>query len=222
VFFGDAVRGHTLSHTFNVRDSRARGFFKLYSIIILMKDKLYLLNMYPFLSKQLQVISKEIQSYAASVFDSEQVQCSQRAQRLISGQAAAPEPRSLNELTAEKHIFAELHSHFAWLLWAGSRYFMETTTVGCVLPDSSNSTAEGGATSNDIFPTAAIKIVDREYLLKNFGAVGLEGFVDDEEDEVFNLRKCKKILRSDFVPACYCALVGIQVSRTTSNCDKKV
>jgi folliculin len=55
VFFGDAIRGHTLSHTFNVRDSQARGFYKLYSIIILMKDKMFLLNMHPFLSKHLQV-----------------------------------------------------------------------------------------------------------------------------------------------------------------------
>lgn len=55
VFFGDATRGHVLSHTFQIKDSKARGFLRLFSIIILMKDKLFLLNVQPYLSNHLEV-----------------------------------------------------------------------------------------------------------------------------------------------------------------------
>lgn len=55
VFFGDAIRGHVLCHTFQIRDSQARGLYRLFSIIILMKDKLFLLNVQPYLSRHLEV-----------------------------------------------------------------------------------------------------------------------------------------------------------------------
>ena len=55
VFFGDATRGHVLSHTFQIRDSKARGFYRLFSITVIMKDKLLLLNIQPFLSDNIQV-----------------------------------------------------------------------------------------------------------------------------------------------------------------------
>lgn len=56
VFFGDASRAHVLSHTFHVSDSQARGFYQQFSIVILMKDKYFLLNIKPFLSQNFQVI----------------------------------------------------------------------------------------------------------------------------------------------------------------------
>lgn len=56
VFFGDSSRGHILSHTFQIRDSKARGFYRLFSIVILMKDKLFLLNVHPFLAENFEVI----------------------------------------------------------------------------------------------------------------------------------------------------------------------
>ena len=49
IFFGDKNRGHVLSHTFFVKDSQARGFQRWYSIIVVMMDKIYLLNSWPFL-----------------------------------------------------------------------------------------------------------------------------------------------------------------------------
>lgn len=54
MFFGDAT-GHMLSHAFEIQDAHARGFKTLYSIIILMKDKMFLLNTQPFLSDYLLV-----------------------------------------------------------------------------------------------------------------------------------------------------------------------
>lgn len=55
VFFGDSTRGHVLSYVFKIQDESARGQRQLYSIIILMKDKMFLLNTEPFLSDYLTV-----------------------------------------------------------------------------------------------------------------------------------------------------------------------
>lgn len=55
VFFGDSTRGNVLSHAFEIQDESARGQRKLYSIIILMKDKMFLLNIEPFLSEYMLV-----------------------------------------------------------------------------------------------------------------------------------------------------------------------
>lgn len=129
VFFGDSS-GHVLSHTFHVADSNARGFFKLFSVTILMKDKTFLLNTEPFLSQHLGNISRQLQDYAKKVYKDDQALGSQRAARLNSGQITSNTARSLMELTGEEHIYAILHSHFAWLLWAGVRYLSESITLG--------------------------------------------------------------------------------------------
>lgn len=47
--------------------------------------------------------------------------------------------------------------------------------------------------------------MDKEgWLLNKYG-------LDSEDDEFYSLRKCKAILRSDFVAVCYCVIVGLQV-----------
>lgn len=75
-------------------------------------------------------ISSELKKYASDLYDREQEIVSERAQRLNSGQPNTSAPRSLSKLTGEKHIFAILHSHFAWVLLWGSRYLTETVTLG--------------------------------------------------------------------------------------------
>lgn len=214
VFFGDASRGHVLSHTFYIRDAEARGFNKMYAIIILMKDKLFLLNIQPFLSQQLTSISTEIQNYAEAIYNNEQKNCSQRSQRL-NGQAVNTCPRSLSHLTGEKNIFGILHSHFASLLWSGARYLTENITLGSpqAPPWLGKETEEG---------FAMVQIDKEEFLLKR---LGFENYMtNDDEDEnhllqqdrdnTLTLRDCKNILGSDFIPACYCVIVGLQVKLT--------
>lgn len=53
LYFGDNERGHVLSHSFTVHDSLARGFQRKYTILILMRDKIHLLNQWPLLIKQI-------------------------------------------------------------------------------------------------------------------------------------------------------------------------
>ncbi|XP_055603266.1 folliculin isoform X2 [Uranotaenia lowii] len=209
VFFGDAHRGHVLSYSFQLMDSQARGFVKQFSIVILMKDKMFLLNIQPFLADCLSKISKELQGYARSVHDEDlKVQGSQRAQRINQGFVNNPSTtRSLMELTGKESIFAYLHSHFSFVLWAGARYLTESITLGSpsVPPWLGRDTEEG----------FAMVQTDKEgYLMRRMGL----GKVDDETDRIddrtkakYQLRKFRQILKGDFPAVCFCALTGIQI-----------
>lgn len=195
VFFGDASRGHVLSYTFQIHDSQARGFFRLFSIIVLMKDKMYLLNVQPFLAENLQKISGELQSYSSQIHAAEQAKYSERAQRLNSGHASTQPPRSLIELTGQTNIFAYIHSHFAWILWMGARCLTENINIGLPLLNSTN---------NKLDPFALIQLKNRDSTVKRIST--------ESDNEHFDfIRKSSQILREHFPAACYCVLVGIQV-----------
>lgn len=201
VFFGDATRGHILSYTFQIHDSQARGFFRLFSIVVLMKDKMFLLNMQPFLAENLQKLSTELQGYSLEIYSAEQAKHSERAQRLTTGQTSTQPPRSLIHLTGQKNIFAHIHSHFTWILWMGARCLTENITVGTPTVPPWIANEEDGF--------AVIQMDKEEWLMKRLGI--------EEDDETSNsLRKCKELLGSHFVAICYCVIVGQQVSRFNS------
>lgn len=197
MFFGDASRGHVLSYTFHVHDSQARGFFRLFSIIVLMKDRIFLLNMQPFLMKNVMKISSELQSLSMKVYSAEQAQRSERAQRLTSGQTNSQPPRSLIELTGDSCVFAYLHSHFVWLLSNGTRYFTENVTIGTPTAPPWIGKDEDGF--------SIIQMDNEEWVMRR---LGIDLAADDTEAA---LRQCRKILKNDFEALCYCAITGIQV-----------
>ncbi len=70
-----------MSHTFVLKDSKARGFQHWYSLIVVSVDKLLLLNSYCFIVKGLKSIIEELQWKAKRVYDSEQSVCSEKAIR---------------------------------------------------------------------------------------------------------------------------------------------
>jgi len=112
VFFGDSARGHILSHTFRLSDLQARGYSQLFSIIVLMKDKYFLLNIKPFLAEHLKKVSSELQAAAKKTKETEESTYSERQRRLSGAQFLMHTSRSLLELTGEEHIFAQLHFNF--------------------------------------------------------------------------------------------------------------
>lgn len=197
VFFGDVSRGHVLSYTFQIHDSQARGFFRLFSITVLMKDKMYLLNLQPFLSDNIQKLFAELQSYSAQVHTAEQATYSERAQRLSAGHASKQPPRSLIDLTGQKNIFAFIHSHFAWILWMGARCLTENLTFGLSQRISTN--------RNHLESFSMIELKNREVLQAK------RLIFDDISEHNDFIRNCQRVLNDHFVAACYCALVGIQV-----------
>lgn len=198
VFFGDGSRGHVLSHTFQIPDSKARGFYRLFSILVLMKDKLFLLNIQPFLSHNLRKISSQLKEYADAANPGDQSRQSEKAQRLNEGMGFS-QPRPLTELTGEKHIFAHIHSNFAWILRAGAQYLKESVTIGSpMVPPWLGKDTEEGFTM--------VQIDKEEWLMRKHGM--------DEDDDVQiirDFRRFSSLLGHHFFSICYCVLVGVQV-----------
>lgn len=201
VFFGDVSRGHVLSYTFQIHDSQARGFFRLFSIIVLMKDKMYLLNLQPFLTDNIQKLAAELQSYSAQVHSTEQATYSERAQRLNAGYASTQPPRSLIDLTGQKNIFAFIHSHFAWILWMGTRCLTENLTFGLSQKSPTN--------RNHLESFSMVELKSKDALQAK------RLLLDDVSEHNDFIRNCQRLLNDHFVAACYCTLVGIQVIPTT-------
>ncbi|PIK39487.1 hypothetical protein BSL78_23679 [Apostichopus japonicus] len=140
IFFGDEHYGYTLSYTFFVKDSQARGFQRWYSIIVVMMDKMFLLNSWPFLTSNIRSIIDKIQAQAISIYEKEQAAKSERAER-INRQLHAHDVlpprgggtqafRSLIDLTGDKQLFRYLHMLFAWILMAGGSRFTEKFLEG--------------------------------------------------------------------------------------------
>ncbi|XP_062533234.1 folliculin-like [Armigeres subalbatus] len=209
VFFGDAQRGHVLSHTFHLMDSEARGFTKLFSIVILMKDKMFLLNIQPFLADCLNKISKKLQGYARTVHDEDLIaQGSQRAQRITQGYANNPtKTRSLVDLTGKDSIFAYLHAHFSFVLWAGAKYLTESITLG-----SPSVPAWLGRDTEEGF--AMVQTEKEGYLMRRMGY----SKTDDDNDRIderskakYSLKAFRQILKGDFTSVCFCVIAGIQI-----------
>ncbi|XP_054720028.1 folliculin-like [Uloborus diversus] len=135
IFYGDDHRGHVLSHTFFLKDSQARGFQSWYSIIIVMRDKIMLLNSWHFLIDSMRRIIHELQEKAIKVYSSEQSEANLRAVRLNSvtrmtidtfrRRRGNIKARSLIDLTSDKEIFKYLHLGFTWILRVGAMRISE-------------------------------------------------------------------------------------------------
>ncbi|XP_073837537.1 folliculin [Musca autumnalis] len=198
VFFGDTSRGHVLSHTFQVSDVQARGFYQLFSIIILMKDKYFLLNTKPFLAEHLRRISLETQNSAKRIKEEEELKGSPRQRRLSGSQPLVQTPRSLVELTGEENIFAILHTHFSWLLLAGSRFLTEHVTFGNLpwLPPQSTSHPPQQRLTYNI---TTLPMIQKYETL-------------DDPEEFYSLIHIKQLLKkTEFISLCYCALTGVKI-----------
>nr|XP_045609161.1 folliculin-like [Procambarus clarkii] len=136
IYFGDEFRGHVLSHTFFLRDVQARGFQRWYSILILMKDKMLLLNSWPFIVRHLRQTIIHLQENASKVYESEETKVSHRALRSTAcmvdsfRKRVAGQPRSLSELVGEQDVWQHLHSSFTWLLKAGGLRLQERLVEG--------------------------------------------------------------------------------------------
>uniref|UniRef100_T1JEG0 Folliculin n=1 Tax=Strigamia maritima TaxID=126957 RepID=T1JEG0_STRMM len=140
IFFGDEHRSHVFSHTFFLKDSQARGFQRWYSIVMVMMDKVFLLNSWPFLVKQIRNFIDQLQAKANKVYFSEQTDCPQRALRLKSSFTMTPanfrrqrsniSVRGLYELTNDKQVFYTAHVWFTWILKACGNRLTEKLLEG--------------------------------------------------------------------------------------------
>jgi folliculin len=178
----------------------SRGFEKLYSIVVIMIDKMFLLNTSNFLSENIKEIAKQIQDRALTVYEQEQRLVPQRAERLNTGKASNVAPRSLKDLTGEQNIFAFLHTSFSWLLSSSGVYFTENLTLGSPsTPAIRDKEVEEGF--------ASVHTDKEDYLMQHFPLNPNLSI----NDNTFNLRALKRVATSNFNQILYCSLVGIQI-----------
>ncbi|CAH8593773.1 unnamed protein product [Dicrocoelium dendriticum] len=70
-YFGDEVNGHVVSYNFQIKDSQARGFQSRYCFLMLSWDRVYLLNLWPFLISNFSKMASRIMQSADRVYASE-------------------------------------------------------------------------------------------------------------------------------------------------------
>ncbi|KAL6736060.1 hypothetical protein Aduo_006450 [Ancylostoma duodenale] len=126
VFFGDSDNGYCFSLTFRLQDSKARGFLRLYSFIVVSNDMTYIINNYEFFLQALTAVKEKLQSMAAATFESEMdqddamgPQYASMAGRLPTGwfrpndrnrrRVAIDTKRNLQTITGDDAIWNRLH-----------------------------------------------------------------------------------------------------------------
>ena len=137
IFFGDSSRGHVISYTFSLQNCYARGSTSVYSAMIVMMDKVYLLNMWPFLVDQLKEAIISLKKQADIVYSLEPLHMSDSAPNLLKFQRdQIPILRSLKDITGADTIFEQIHTRFTWILKAGGNRLTESLLEGPPTEDS--------------------------------------------------------------------------------------
>lgn len=68
IYFDDDQNGSVIGFEFNIKDSEGRGFQRSYSLVIIMKDRIYLQHLWSFLSQQMSIIASNIKQEAEKNF----------------------------------------------------------------------------------------------------------------------------------------------------------
>ncbi|BFZ03877.1 hypothetical protein BsWGS_06916 [Bradybaena similaris] len=229
IFFGDKQCGHVLSYTFYVPDSQARGMHRWYSIIVVMMDKIYLLNSWPFLVPHLRIVIENLQNKAQKVYDQEETKCPQRLYRMgarveptnfIKQRGGNKPARSLQELTGDKNVFQMLHVAFLWILKACGSRITETLLEGPPTEDTIIDMEKQEETEEGFIKIFTRKIDEDD--VSEHGQLGnatmAELGTDDEDVDdplcpvIKNLRQLRKVLGSaNFLTLAHHVVVGNQV-----------
>ncbi|VDK43568.1 unnamed protein product [Anisakis simplex] len=152
ILFGDDDHGYTLSHTFRLRDAKARGFQRWFSLIVICMDKLLITNNYEFFVSSLSAIIHQLQERADDVFVMEQSELGDLANECIKQASRASllpahfmrnrvtkldldTSRSLALITANPNIFTKLHKQMTYVLRTQARLCTESVLEGVPTQD---------------------------------------------------------------------------------------
>jgi folliculin len=69
IYFDDDKDGSVIGYEFSIKDSEGRGLQRSYSLIIIMKDRIYLQHLWSFLSEQMSIIATNIKREAEAKFN---------------------------------------------------------------------------------------------------------------------------------------------------------
>uniref|UniRef100_A0A915BDN5 Folliculin n=1 Tax=Parascaris univalens TaxID=6257 RepID=A0A915BDN5_PARUN len=149
ILFGDDDHGYTLSHTFRLRDAKARGFQRWFSLIVICMDKLLITNNYEFFVSSLSTIIHRLQEQANNVFFMEQSELANECLKQASRASLLPAhfmrnrvtkleldtSRSLALITANPNIFTKLHKQMTYVLRTQARLCTESVLEGVPTQD---------------------------------------------------------------------------------------
>lgn len=120
IFFDDDKNGSVIGYEFIIKDIEGRGFQRSYSLIIIMRDRIYLQHLWSFLSKQMSIIASNLKEQAEKKFRKDQVERglspNGNQSQILSFKKKSKLVRGLTELTDDPLIFAKLHMWFTWIL----------------------------------------------------------------------------------------------------------
>lgn len=217
-YFGDEYRGHVLSHTFTLKDAQARGLRRWCSFIVFMRDKQFLLNMWPFLVDNLKEVIRELQDYAERKYNADEAECPQRAIRLATASNGPglqsnsnKQPRAFGEITNEKHVFARIHMWLVWILSAGARHFVEILPMNLLDEELSYNlenhveTEEGFTLGNARSPVNLNLISEETIVIPEFSEVSNKSPMSILKDlmDILGKEQFRQIL--------YSSLTGVQI-----------
>ncbi|XP_071878548.1 folliculin [Bombus fervidus] len=217
-YFGDEYRGHVLSHTFTLKDAQARGFRKWCSFIVFMRDKQFLLNMWPFLVDNLKEVIRELQDFAEKKYNAEEAECPQRVVRLSTANNGPGlynnsnrQPRTFSDITNEKHVFIRIHMWLVWILSAGARHFIEIFPMS-LLDDELNYNLEDQIETEDGFTLVNAKLPVNLTLNSNEPETTLEFSEVSGKSTTVILKDLRAVLGKDqFRQLLYSSLTGVQI-----------
>lgn len=154
IYFDDDKDGSVIGYEFHIKDIEGRGHQRSYSLVTIMKDRIYLQHLWSFLSTQMAIIAENIKKEAQLQFDKE-IKASPINTHLASPSASSnllpgvqannrsnlfktkkTKPiRGLAELTGDSMIFAKLHMWFTWILRMSSCQISEDVIHGPLSED---------------------------------------------------------------------------------------
>ncbi|GMT14522.1 hypothetical protein PFISCL1PPCAC_5819 [Pristionchus fissidentatus] len=150
VFFGDAQHGYTMSLTFRLDDSRARGFLRLYSLIVVSSQMQFILNNHDSLLAHLVHMKNRLQRGASRIFqqemagegsttDSVRPENAPRANMMPQGwfrRRMNVEPsRDLRTIVGDENVWKSLHRQMLWTLRSESLRLFDGALEGLPTQD---------------------------------------------------------------------------------------
>ena len=141
IYFDDDKNGSVIGYEFHIKDSEGRGQQRAYSLLIIMKDRIYLQHLWSFLSQQMAIIATNIKREAQRKFEKD---LRENPQMSASGglhatrsfaHALKKKDRGLIELTDDPMIFAKLHMWFTWIMRMSSCQISEEFIHGPLSED---------------------------------------------------------------------------------------
>jgi len=137
--FSDPSVSTALAHNFFLRDSRARGFQRYYSIVVLARDQEHLVRNWTRLSSEVcESVINSLKLKTREKFESEtkslldlKDRCEVQKESTSSQRRGSSRPaRNLRELSADPEIFAFLHGAFSHLICLVENGLRETVLSG--------------------------------------------------------------------------------------------